>query len=59
MKFSGKIDNGSLNKQLNFGGNLDHESGYWSTYASGSVSCLGGGMLRPSASSYKFTSEFC
>jgi len=28
MKFSGKVDNGSVNKCLNFGGDSDHGSGH-------------------------------
>jgi len=27
MKYPGKVGNGSTNKQLNFGGDLDHGSG--------------------------------
>jgi len=29
MKFSGKVGNGPRNKQLNFGGNLDHHLDTW------------------------------
>ena len=45
MKFSGKVGNGPMSKRLNFdgAGYLDPDPG---------MTCLGGGMHCPSASSY-------
>jgi len=47
MKVSGKIDNGPMNKQLNFGGDLDHDRDTGKTY-------LGGGMHCPTASTFYY-----
>jgi len=51
MKFSGKVGSGSMNR-LNFGGDLDHKSGWHlDQYHGTGKTCLGGGMHCPSASS--------
>ena len=50
VKFSGKVGNGPLSKLLNFDGDPDHGSGYLDPDPG--MTCLGGGMHCPSASSY-------
>jgi len=61
MKFSAKVDNGPMNKWLNFGGHPDNGSGsgYKSDpdidpdpYRDTGKTCLGEGMHCPSASSF-------
>ena len=79
MKFSRKVDNGPINKWLNFGGDPDHRlyrgivlriRHYWEIWkvvdghksaahtdspdGGTGKTCLGGGMHRSSASSYRF-----
>jgi len=59
MKLSGKVGNGPVNKRLNFGGDLDHGSGSDpdtdpDLYLDTVKTCLGGGMLYPSASSFNY-----
>ena len=48
MKFSGKVDNGPMNKRLSFRGDPDYGPDPDPT-----LQCLGGGMHCPRASSCK------
>jgi len=52
MKFSGKVDNGPLNKRLNFGGDSD-------PYRDTGKTCFGGGMHCHSASSLYLKFQDC